>query len=140
MSLASRRWHFMRLAFVAWGYAGDRIASVAALRAEIARNAKEEVCVALRTRRGMVERFLAWIDRNCRLATHFAATIASANACLDAVSPGPLVARRSPIPLRPAGGAGCRAGPRCCPPATRSASVGDLVSGPNCSIGGARMT
>jgi hypothetical protein len=26
------------------------------------------------------------------------------------------------------------------PPATRSASVGDLVSGPNCSIGGARMT
>jgi len=53
---------------------------------EIVRKLPDQVGFAVLPRRWVVERFLAWINRNRRLAKDFEASVASATAFLYAAS------------------------------------------------------
>ena len=53
---------------------------------EIVRTNPDQVGFAVQPRRWVVERFFAWIGRNCRLAKDFEATLDSARALLYAAS------------------------------------------------------
>ena len=84
---ASRpRWPFVELAFADTGYQGPRVANASRIRVEIVRKLKDQVGFAVLPRRWVVERFLAWINRNRRLAKDFETTIKSAEAFLYAAS------------------------------------------------------
>jgi transposase len=65
-------------------YAGERVAKATAIAVEIVRRLPDQVGFQVLPRRGVVERFLAWINRNRRLAKDFEGTIPSANAFLYA--------------------------------------------------------
>jgi len=65
-------------------YAGERVATAAAITVEIVRKLPDQVGFQVLPRRWVVERFFAWINRNRRLAKDFEGTIASAKAFLYA--------------------------------------------------------
>jgi hypothetical protein len=77
-------------------YQGPRIRQTSPIRIEIVRKPEGQVGFAVHTRRWAVERFLAWINRNRRLAKDFEASIASAEAFLYAA---PLCSRSVERPI-----------------------------------------
>jgi transposase len=82
---ASRaRFPFIQKVFADGIYAGERLAKATAIAVEIVRRLPDQLGFQLLPRRRVVERFLAWINRNRRLAKDFEGTIASANAFLYA--------------------------------------------------------
>jgi putative transposase len=64
----------------------ERVAHATSIVVEIVRKLPDQVGFAVLPRRWVVERFLAWINRNRRLAKDFEATVASATAFLYAAS------------------------------------------------------
>ena len=76
----------MELVFADAGYQGPRVAQSSPIRVEVVRRADRQVGFAVIARRWVVERFLAWINRNRRLAKYFERTIASAEAFLYAAA------------------------------------------------------
>lgn len=84
---ASRRaFPFVEHVFADSAYAGERVANATQITVEIVRKIAGQVGFALLPRRWVVERFLAWINRNRRLARDFEATLASASAFLYAAA------------------------------------------------------
>jgi putative transposase len=82
---ASRaRFPFIQKVFADSIYAGERVAKATAIAVEIVRRLPDQVGFQVLPRRWVVERFLAWINRNRRLAKDFEGSIASANAFLYA--------------------------------------------------------
>jgi transposase len=77
---------FIERVFADSGYAAERVAQATRIVVEIVRKKPDQVGFAVHPRRGVVERFFAWINRNRRLAKDFEATIASATAFLYAAS------------------------------------------------------
>lgn len=88
-------WPFVEVTFADAGYQGPRVATSSPVRVEIVRKAEGQVGFAIIARRWVVERFLAWINRNRRLAKDFERTIASAEAFLYAASAMLLLRRLS---------------------------------------------
>ena len=78
------RFPFIQTVFADSIYAGERLAKATAIAIEIVRRLPDQVGFQVLPRRWVVERFLAWINRNRRLAKDFEGTIASANAFLYA--------------------------------------------------------
>jgi putative transposase len=84
---ASRRaFPFVERVFADSAYAGERVAEATRIAVEIVRKQPDQVGFAVLPRRWVVERFLAWINRNRRLAKDFEATLASATAFLYAAA------------------------------------------------------
>lgn len=84
---ASRsRWPFVEPAFADSGYTADRVALATRIRIQIVRKPRDQTGFVVHARRWVVERFLAWIGRNRRLAKDFEASIASAEAFLYTAS------------------------------------------------------
>jgi putative transposase len=84
---ASRRaFPFVERVFADSAYAGERVAEATRIAVEIVRKLPDQVGFAVLPRRWVVERFLAWINRNRRLAKDFEATLASATAFLYAAA------------------------------------------------------
>jgi putative transposase len=82
---ASRaRFPFIQKVFADSIYAGERVAKATAIAVEIVRRLPDQVGFQVLPRRWVVEPFLAWINRNRRLAKDFEGSIASANAFLYA--------------------------------------------------------
>jgi putative transposase len=82
---ASRaRFPFIEKVFADSIYAGEKLAKATAIAVEIVRRLPDQVGFQVLPRRWVVERFLAWINRNRRLAKDFEGSIASANAFLYA--------------------------------------------------------
>ena len=79
-------WPFVALGYADGGYAGPRVADASPIRIEVVRKADRQVGFAVITRRWVVERFFAWINRNRRLAKDFEAKIESVEAFLYAAS------------------------------------------------------
>jgi len=79
---ASRRsFPFVERLFADSAYAGERVAQAAKpVIVEIVRRLSDHVGFVVLPKRWIVERFLAWINRNRRLAKDFEASIASAAA------------------------------------------------------------
>jgi putative transposase len=77
---------FIERVFADTAYAGERVANATRIVVEIVRKLPDQVGFAVLSRRWVVERFFAWINRNRRLAKDFGATIASATAFLYAAS------------------------------------------------------
>jgi putative transposase len=77
---------FIERVFADSAYAGQLVANATSIAIEIVRAKPGQIGFAVQPRRWVVERFLAWINRNRRLAKDFEATIASANAFLYAAS------------------------------------------------------
>ena len=63
-----------------------RGASATSIAIEIVRKYPEQVGFVVHTRRWVVERLFAWLNRNRRIAKDFEASIASAEASLNAAS------------------------------------------------------
>ena len=76
----------VRHAFADGGYDYQRVANATSIVVEIVRKLSGQVGFSVLPRRWVVERFLAWINRNRRLAKDFEASIASASAFLYAAS------------------------------------------------------
>ena len=74
------RFPFIQRVFADSIYAGERVDTAAAIAVEIVRRLPDQVGSQVLPRRWVVERFLAWINRNRRLAKDFEGTIASAPA------------------------------------------------------------
>jgi transposase len=84
---ASRRsFPFVERAFADSAYAAQRVADATLIAIEIVRTPADQVGFAVHPRRWVVERCLAWLGRNRRLAKDFEATVASATAFLYAAS------------------------------------------------------
>lgn len=82
---ASRaRFPFIQKVFADSIYAGEKVANATAIAVEIVRRLPDQVGFQVLPRRWVVERFLAWINRNRRLAKDFEGSIPSANAFLYA--------------------------------------------------------
>ncbi|MGH7070247.1 MAG: IS5 family transposase [Acetobacteraceae bacterium] len=82
---ASRaRFPFIEKVFADSIYAGERVAKATVIAVEIVRRLPDQLGFQVLPRRWVVERFLAWINRNRRLAKDFEGTIASATAFLYA--------------------------------------------------------
>ena len=82
---ASRaRFPFIEKVFADSIYAGEKVAKATAIAVEIVRRLPDQVGFQVPPRRWVVERFLAWINRNRRLAKDFEGSIALANAFLYA--------------------------------------------------------
>lgn len=77
---------FVKLAFADSAYDAQRVRDATVIVIEIVKKFADQVGFAVLPRRWVVERFLAWINRNRRLAKDFEATIASAEAFLYAAS------------------------------------------------------
>ena len=84
---------FIEHLFADSGYAGEKVATATRIAVEIVRKRPDQVGFAVHPRRWVVERFLAWLGRNRRLAKDVEATIASAPAFLYAASVMPLIRR-----------------------------------------------
>ena len=67
-------------------YAADRVATATRIIVEIVRKQAGQIGFAVHPRRWVVERFLAWLGRNRRLAKDFEGTLESATAFLYAAS------------------------------------------------------
>jgi putative transposase len=85
---ASRRaFPLVERIFADSAYAGERVANtVAHVAVEIVSKLHDQAGFAVLPKRWIVERFLAWINRNRRLAKHFEGSIASAAAFLYAAA------------------------------------------------------
>ncbi|MGC1860395.1 MAG: IS5 family transposase [Methylocystis sp.] len=84
---ASRRsFPFVERVFADSAYNAERVAHATSIVVEIVRKLPDQLGFAVLPRRWVVERFLAWINRNRRLAKDFEATVASATAFLYAAS------------------------------------------------------
>ena len=84
---ASRRtFPFVEHVFADSAYTGDQVAHATRIAVEIVRKLPDQVGFAVLPRRWVVERFLAWVNRNRRLAKDFEATLASATAFLYAAA------------------------------------------------------
>ncbi|MGN7964320.1 transposase, partial [Brucella sp. 22210] len=68
------------------GYNHERVTEAISIAVEIVKKNKDQIGFAVLPRRWVVERFLAWINRNRRLAKDFEASIKSAAAFLYAAS------------------------------------------------------
>lgn len=91
---ASRRsFPFVERVFADSAYDAERVAQATSIVVEIVRKLPDQVGFVVLPRRWVVERFLAWINRNRRLAKDFEATITSATAFLYAASAMLLVRR-----------------------------------------------
>jgi len=78
---ASRaRYPFIERVFADSAYVAERVANATRIIIEILRKPPGQIGFAVHPRRWVVERFLAWLGRNRRLAKDFEATIASATA------------------------------------------------------------
>ena len=77
---------FIERVFADTAYAAERVANATSIVVEIVRKLPDQVGFAVLPRRWVVESFLAWINRNRRLAKDFEASIASATAFLYAAS------------------------------------------------------
>jgi transposase len=77
---------FIERVFADSAYAADRVATATRIIVEIIRKKAGQVGFAVHPRRWVVERFLAWLGRNRRLAKDFEATLESATAFLYAAS------------------------------------------------------
>ncbi len=77
---------FIERVFADSAYVAERVANATRIIVEIVRKQAGQVGFAVHPRRWVVERFLAWLGRNRRLAKDFEGTIASATAFLYAAS------------------------------------------------------
>jgi putative transposase len=77
---------FIELAFADSAYNAERVRDATSIVIEIVKKIADQVGFQVLPRRWVVERSLAWINRNRRLAKDFEATIASAVAFLYAAS------------------------------------------------------
>jgi putative transposase len=77
-----RRWPFVQLGYADAACAGPTVSNASPIRIEIVRKPDGQIGFAVHARRGVVERFFAWINRNRRLTKELEATIASAEAFL----------------------------------------------------------
>jgi transposase len=84
---------FVKHVFADSAYAGERVANATRITVEIVRKLAGQVGFAVLPRRWVVERSLAWISRNRRLAKDFEGTLASATAFLYAAAVMLLVRR-----------------------------------------------
>jgi transposase len=77
---------FIERVFADSAYAADRVATATRIIVEIVRKQAGQIGFAVHPRRWVVERFLAWLGRNRRLAKDFEGTVPSATAFLYAAS------------------------------------------------------
>jgi transposase len=77
---------FIERVFADSAYAADRVATATRILVEIVRKQAGQIGFAVHPRRWVVERFLAWLGRNRRLAKDFEGTLESATAFLYAAS------------------------------------------------------
>ena len=77
---------FVEKVFADSAYAGEKVANATCIAVEVVRKLAGQVGFVVLPRRWVVERFLAWINRNRRLAKDFEATLASATAFLYAAA------------------------------------------------------
>ena len=77
---------FIERVFADSAYAAERVAKATSIIVEIVRKQAGQIGFAVHPRRWVVERFLAWLGRNRRLAKDFEGTVASATAFLYAAS------------------------------------------------------
>ena len=77
---------FIERVFADSASAAERVANATSIIVEIVRKQAGQIGFAVHPRRWVVERFLAWLARNRRLAKDFEGTIASATAFLYAAS------------------------------------------------------
>ena len=77
---------FIERVFADSAYAAERVANATRIIVEIVRKQAGQIGFAVHPRRWVVERFLAWLGRNRRLAKDFEGTLASATAFLYAAS------------------------------------------------------
>ena len=97
---ASRRsFPFVERVFADSPYNAERVAHATSIVVEIMHKLPDQVGFAVLPRRSVVERFLAWINRNRRLAKDFEATVASATAFLYPDLEDMIINRRSIIKL-----------------------------------------
>ena len=78
--------HSSKRAFADTAYSAERVAKATRIIIEIVRKQAGQIGFAVHPRRRVVERFLAWLGRNRRLAKDFEGTVASATAFLYAAS------------------------------------------------------
>ena len=84
---ASRKsFPFVELAFADSAYGAQRVREATSIVIEIVKRLADQVGFQVLPRRWVVERFLAWINRNRRLAKDFEGSIASAETFLYAAS------------------------------------------------------
>jgi putative transposase len=84
---ASRRtFPFVQHVFADSAYTGEQVAHATRIAVEIVHKLPDQVGFTVLPRRWVVERFLAWVNRNRRLAKDFEATLASATAFLYAAA------------------------------------------------------
>jgi putative transposase len=81
-----RSFPFVKLAFADSAYDAQRVRDATSIAIEVIKKLGGQVGFVVLPRRWVVERFLAWINRNRRLAKDFEATIASAETFLYAAS------------------------------------------------------
>lgn len=86
LRLSRRSFPFISKAFADAGYMGDKPATATIVTVEIVKKPPNQIGFVGHPRRGVVERFFAWISRNRRLWKDPAATLASARAFLYAAS------------------------------------------------------
>lgn len=86
LKVSRRHFPFVERLFADTAYAGERVANATRIAVEIVRRLPDQVGFAVLPRRWVVERFLAWISRNRRLAKDFEGTLASATAFLYAAA------------------------------------------------------
>ncbi len=77
---------FIERVFADGAYGAERVANATRIIVEIVRKQAGQIGFAVHPRRWVVERFLAWLGRNRRLAKDFEATLESATAFLYAAS------------------------------------------------------
>ena len=77
---------FIKIAFADSAYDAKRVKEATAIAIEVVKKLGDQVGFVILPRRCVVERFLAWINRNRRLAKDFEATIASTEIFLYAAS------------------------------------------------------
>ena len=78
------RFPFIRTVFADSVYAGKTVTSTNSIVVQIVRKLADQVGFQVLPRRGVAERFFAWINHNRRLAKDFEATTTSATALLYA--------------------------------------------------------
>ena len=86
LKTSRRSFPFIAHAFADSAYASERVTTATRISIEIVRKHPDQVGFTVHPRRWVVERLFAWINRNRRLAKDFEASIASAEAFLNAAS------------------------------------------------------
>ena len=86
LSTAQTQLPTLELVWADAGYDKERVFKASTIVVEIVRKTPGQTGFAVQPRRWVVERFLAWISRNRRLARDFEALVASAEAFLYAAA------------------------------------------------------